>query len=134
MAELLVRAAPHWKDSFTQDQIDALQGEELDEYNARTQIGDVVCVYEDGVCTEDPSPNSKFILIKIPGVTLAQAKQYVRRVSKVENKKRILLKRRKFRIPENWVKNKVDQGKRTVVVSKQQAKQALINSIEEKNG
>lgn len=52
--------------------------------------GMVVCVYEDGVCVEAPSPKSKMVFVHIPGVTKAQAEKYLesnderRRVYKID--------------------------------------------------
>lgn len=39
--------------------------------------GMIVAVYEDGVCVEPPSSNSKTVFIHIPGVTKAQSRRYV---------------------------------------------------------
>lgn len=38
--------------------------------------GDVVQVYKDGTCTEKPSPNSKMVIIKVPGMALKDAQKY----------------------------------------------------------
>jgi hypothetical protein len=38
--------------------------------------GDVIQVYEDGVCKEPPSPKVNVCIIKIPGLTLEEAEKY----------------------------------------------------------
>ena len=65
MAELLVKAKPHWKDSWNQTKINSLSENEKRHYNARSQIGDIIVVKQDGWNwgKEERLPN--FIVIKI---------------------------------------------------------------------
>lgn len=39
--------------------------------------GDVVQVYEDDVCKENPAPDSKFVFIQLPGVTVKDVIKYL---------------------------------------------------------
>ena len=45
-------------------------------YNARYQKGDIVGVYPDGTIIEKPSPNSKFVALRITGLSYENAKSY----------------------------------------------------------
>jgi hypothetical protein len=74
MAEFLVRADGHWMDGFTQKQIDAMSEGARRSFNARPQPGDIVCVFDDGVCKEPSAPDSVFIIVKVPGYKFSEAK------------------------------------------------------------
>ncbi len=41
------------------------------------KAGDIVDVYEDGRCTEAPSPDSPFYIIKVPGLSTSEARKYI---------------------------------------------------------
>jgi len=75
-AELLVRAKPHWMDSFTQTEVDKLSPGDKQSYEARSQIGDIVVVRPDGWKwgKEECLPN--FVVVKVPGMSEAETKQY----------------------------------------------------------
>jgi hypothetical protein len=70
MAEFLLRAKPHWKDTWDSAKLATLSQQELRQYNARTQIGDIVIVRPDGWVwgNEECLPN--FLVVKVPGVVL----------------------------------------------------------------
>jgi hypothetical protein len=76
MAELLVKAKKHWMDDFTQAQIDELSAGQKESFLARSQIGDIVVVRPDGWewGREECLPN--FVVIKLPGVSIEEAKVY----------------------------------------------------------
>ena len=76
MAECLIRAKGHWKDSWTPAQVNKLSIAEKEQYDARTQLGDIVVIRPDGWewGREECLPN--FILVKIPDMTVEEAKQY----------------------------------------------------------
>ena len=134
MAELLIRAKKHWMDDFKQDDIDKMSKEQRQSYEARSQIGDIIVVRPDGWVwgKEECLPN--FIVVKLPQISYDSVKQYEQTLTKIEGTgetaKVILLKRRKFRIPETWV-NANKQDVITITLSSQ--KEALINSIITKN-
>ena len=52
MAELLIMAKPDTNNEL------------------RYQRGDVVQVYEDGTCKEPPAPGSRFVIVRLPGVSV----------------------------------------------------------------
>ena len=64
MAGLLVRCKEHWMDSLPQEEKDKLINDEG--YISRSQIGDIVCVYIDEQCSENPSKDTPFIIVMIP--------------------------------------------------------------------
>jgi hypothetical protein len=96
--------------------------------------GMVVAVYEDGVCTEPPSPNSKTVFIHIPGVTKSQVARYLMdkvdtRDGELKNRARSLARRR-FRfdfssLPQNIIKTL--QQEREVTVNNLSAAKAFIH-------
>ena len=59
MAEYLVYNTDHWVDKLTDT-----SSIDLTEFETRYKKGDIIQVYEDGTCTEPPSPNSPFVIIK----------------------------------------------------------------------
>lgn len=75
-AELLVKAKPHYMDSYTQEQIDKMTVSEKQSYEARSQIGDIIAIYPNGICKENPSPNSDYVIIKVPNLTMEEAEKY----------------------------------------------------------
>ncbi len=76
MAELLVKAKTHWMDSLKQDDIDKMDEGKKRSYEARSQIGDVIVVRPDGWDwgKEECLPN--FIVVKVPDMTIEEAKKY----------------------------------------------------------
>src|SRR3989304_2182227 len=76
MAELLVRAKGHWKDSFTQVQIDALSIKDKEQFDARSQIGDIIVVRPDGWEWGNKECLPDYIVIKIPSLSVEEAKKF----------------------------------------------------------
>jgi len=99
MAELLVYNATHWmENSPTVDKT-------TQKYKSRYQKGNVIQVYEDGSCTEPPAPNSKFIILKVPDLSVAEAEaKYMQEeegdvISTIDGREeKELLHRRKVRL------------------------------------
>ena len=135
MAELLVKAKPHWKDDFTQARVDAMVKEEKAMYDARSQIGDIIVVRPDGWewGKEERLPN--FVVFKLPGVSVDAVKKYEdpltvgefdevlgRMVDKV-------LKRRKHQITPNLVKHYKTLSQSAVDVSSVQVTNFIKNSV-----
>jgi hypothetical protein len=86
MAELLIQAKPHHLDSASQSQIDAMPGYDKDSFNARARQGCIICVYEDGRCTEPPCKNSAYIIVRLIGVNLSDVKYLVSPLYKDEER------------------------------------------------
>jgi hypothetical protein len=70
MAELLVRATGHYLDKLSKEEVDKMTSEQKQSYEARSQKGDVICVFPDGACKEKPAPNTPFVIIKVPKIDL----------------------------------------------------------------
>ncbi len=66
MAEFLIKA------------VDQYNADPLKDQRGCYKRGDIVQVYEDGACKEPPAPNSKFVIVKIPGLSKATAEQYAK--------------------------------------------------------
>jgi len=85
-AELLVKAKPHWMDSLKQDEIDKMSDMQKEHYNARSQVGDIIVVRPDGWKwgKEECLPN--FIVVKVPGMTIEEAKKYEEQLTEMVDK------------------------------------------------
>ena len=137
MAELLVRASGHWLDSKTQGEVDAMPQGERDSYNARTQVGDIIIVKPDGWEWGKEECLPTFLVVKLPQVDVATVEHFTNPLNEIYineqgREQQRLLKRRKYRIPENWVSNKALLGESVIEITLSAQKQALINSIVEK--
>lgn len=123
--EALVRATGHYRDKestvgFTQDQ--------LDEWNARSQKGDIVAINPDGwrwgrlECLPD------FIVVKIPTVPYSETiAHYCDTLNEPVTGK--LLKHRKFRVPENVVNGWVSAGNSVVTITSKKVTNFINNII-----
>ena len=102
MAELLVRAKPHWKDSWDATKVSSLSKIELQRYNARSQVGDIIVVKPDGWKwgKEERLPN--FVVVKIPSLSYTLAKQYESRLIPASGDY-VMLKKRKWNIQKAYV-------------------------------
>ena len=137
MAELLVRASGHWLDSKTQGEVDAMPQGERDSYNARTQVGDIIIVKPDGWEWGKEECLPTFLVVKLPQVDVATVEHFTNPLNEIYineqgREQQRLLKRRKYRIPENWVLNKALIGESVIEITLSSQKQALINSVVEK--
>ena len=137
MAELLVRASGHWLDSKTQGEVDAMPQGERDSYNARTQIGDIICVRSDGWTWGKEECLPTFIVARLPQYSVEDAQHFEQTLSETYtdahgHPAQRLLKRRKYRVPPNIVQQYVALGESVVTVTLTQQQQNFINNIIEK--
>jgi len=133
MAELLVRAKSHWMDSFTQAQIDSLDESKKASRNARTQIGDIICVRPDGWTWGKEECLPTFIVARLPQYSVEDAKHFEEvLMDNTDPEHPFMLKRRKYRVPPNIVQQYVDLGQSVVDVVLAQQQQNFINNIIEK--
>jgi len=122
MAELLVRAKKHWMDDLTQKEVDAMKDKSA--YESRCQIGDVVVVKPDGWKWGKCECLPDFIVIKIPGMTEAEAKKYEEALTKEvdgkeEGMKEIQIVRfRKHALPKADIDSAVTAKTESVELSK----------------
>jgi hypothetical protein len=119
MAELLVKAKPHWMDSLTQEEVSKMSDAAKQNYESRSQIGDVVVVRPDGWQwgKEECLPN--FIVVKVPQITFEEAKKYEEALVDNSNpEKPILLKHRKHQIPKVVVDNSILLNQSSMTVTK----------------
>jgi hypothetical protein len=101
MAELLVRAKSHYLDKLSPEEVAKMTKEQLQSYNARSQIGDVIVVRPDGWEWGRCECLPEYIVVRTKE-TLEEAKKYEESLSeqteidgKVESK---MLKVRKYNI------------------------------------
>lgn len=129
MAELLVRAKPHWMDDLKPGEVNKLSPQDLQSYNARTQIGDIIVVRPDGWewGREECLPN--FIVVKLPTISIDTVKKYEETLMNADH---IMLKRRKHRIPQSWVENYKTLNQSVVTINLTAQQTALISSVIEK--
>jgi len=133
MAELLVRAKSHWMDSFTQAQIDSLDESKKASRNARTQIGDIICVRPDGWTWGKEECLPTFIVARLPQYSVEDAKHFEEvLMDNTDPEHPVMLKRRKYRVPPNIVQQYVALGESVVTVELTQQQQNFINNVIEK--
>ena len=127
MAELLIKAKPHWMDDLKQEDIDKMTKEQKLSYDARSQLGDIVVVRPDGWNwgREECLPN--FIIVKVPQMTETEAKKYEESLMSLDEKP-VLLKHRKYTID----KTVVDDVKTTIGSSAEFTKSVVLTKITEK--
>lgn len=125
-AEFLIRAKGSWNDGISTAGMDAKQ---LRSYNARSRKGDIVAVRPDGFVWGKCECLPDFILVKVPAVTYEQAKQYMQALYDTTSGTPKMLKRRRYRIPSNYVDNAVAAGGVVTFTSKQ-----ITSRIEDKLG
>lgn len=116
MAEFLIKA------------VDATHKDPVKDQRGCYKRGDVVQVYEDGECREKPSPNSRMVIIKIPGVPKAEFEKYTEpEISGVTGD---IVRRRKFRLrvsdfPADMLQTL--KNDKTATISTSQIKTYLLN-------
>lgn len=74
MAELLVYAVNNFKEDWNPEYLDTISQVLWQKWRARFIRGDIIQVYENGRCTEQPSADSKFVIIKIPDLSYPVAR------------------------------------------------------------
>ena len=128
MCEVLIRAKGHWKDEWNQSKVNSLDTSERQSYDARTQLGDIIVIRPDGwewgalECLPD------FVLVKIPNMTVGEAKQYedsIMDTTDPEHSK--LLRFRKWFLKPSWVNTIISQGGVYTI-----SKASVVNYIEAK--
>ena len=75
-AELLIKAKPHWKDEFSVYEVNKMDTPTRQQYENRTQVGDIVVVKPNGSAwgKEEKLPN--YIVVKVPDLTVKEALKY----------------------------------------------------------
>jgi len=79
MAELLIKRAAHWMDSLTEDDVRKLSPVLQRTYRRRKQVGDVVVVMPDGHKWGRRECWPRYIVVKVPDMTVREARRYVER-------------------------------------------------------
>lgn len=99
MAELLVKAKPHWQDSIKQAEINKMSEGERASYNARSQIGDIIVVRPDGWPWGKCECLPDFVIIKLPNVKAEDIKHYEQPLMDTTDPRNpVVLKRRKHAV------------------------------------
>lgn len=65
MAEYLVYNKDHWVDVMIAENHPQVGNLDMDKFATRYTKGDIIQIFEDGVCTEPPAPTSPFVIIKV---------------------------------------------------------------------
>ncbi len=130
MAELLIKAKPHWMDNFMQTEVDKMTLEEKQSYEARSQIGDIIVVRPDGWQwgKEECLPN--FVVIQVPDMTLEEAKIYeeslYEEIIATEEKSPKMLKVRKYNVEKAIIDLAKTEDKSKIVKEKLVIKPKII--------
>ena len=132
MAEFLIRAKGHWKDEWNQTKVDGLTPRERDSYNARLQLGDIIVIMPDGWKWGKAECLPDFVLVKIPDMTVEEARQYVVSITEQyydehNNLLERTLRCKKWFLKPTWVSTIISQGG-VFTISKDQ----VVNYIEQK--
>ena len=114
MAELLVRAKGHWKDSWNPSVINKLSVSEKESFDARTQLGDIVIVKPDGWRWGKAECLPDFVIVKIPDMTVEEAKQYEDSIMETTGETTKMLRFREWKVPDNWMSTIISQGGFTI--------------------
>ena len=131
MAELLVRAKPHWMDSLSQTDVDKMSAEEKQSYSSRSQIGDIIVVRPDGWQwgKEECLPN--FVVIKLPDLNIEDAKKYEESlIDATDPQNTIILKHRKYQIPKAIIDNAKQLSQSEISVGALQRNTFITNIIQ----
>lgn len=131
-AEFLVRAKGHWMDNLSQEEVDAMSNEKKEQYDARTQKGDIIVVKPDGWEWGSGERLPDFVVVKIPSMTYEDAKEYEGGYYN-NNTPQKLLKHRKHRINHNTIDVYVEQEKDTVVIENSGTVASYVNAIIDKS-
>ena len=130
MAEILIRAKSHWMDDFSQAQIDAMSVEERQARDSRIQIGDIVVVRPNGWTWGKEECLPTFIVVKLPDVTVEAVKAWEEALmDNTDPEHPVLLKRRKHRVPTNYMNTAIANGKSVITIDLPAGKTAFINNI-----
>jgi hypothetical protein len=113
MCQILVMAKNHWMESVDRS---GWSEKQLAAYDVRITLGDIMAVAPDDHIwgTDEGPPNH--ILVKIPGLTVEEAKQYIQRLMgspTIEANGRVrpnMVKQRRYSVPVNLVNSIMDQG------------------------
>jgi len=133
MAEILIRAKPHWMDDFTQKQINALTDEQKISREARIQIGDIVVVRPDGWVWGAEECLPTFIVVKLPGVSVETVKLWEEALyDMTDPEKPVMLKARKYKIPTPYMNQVLGAGESVVTVNLGPQQIAFLENIETK--
>jgi hypothetical protein len=133
MAELLVQARGHWMDNFTQAQIDALDDNAKASRDARIQLGDIVVVRPDGWQWGNEENLPRYIIVKIPQLSVDDVSYLVEQlIDKTNPDKPIILKKRKWKVPNVYMQQALLSGKSEITITLSQQKLNFINNLIEK--
>lgn len=127
-AEVLIRAQTHWMDAWTPAQVKKLTPEEKVSYDARSQFGDIIVIRPDGWPWGLEERLPRFVLVKIPDMTVEEAKQYEDSIwDTTDPEKPIMLRHRKWKIKATWIDTIISHGGEWTI-----SKDVVVDYIEQK--
>ena len=116
MAELLIKAQGHWQDAWTKEQVSALTPQELQQYNARHQQGDIIVIRPDGWNWGSSECLPQFIVVQLPNVSVDTIKYMEGSLmDRTDPQNPIMLKCCKYQVPQAQVQSWVALGKSKLV-------------------
>lgn len=77
MAEFLIINKDHWSEEEPQATKDNWSAGQVKKFNASPHRGDIIEVQPDGKWEEKPGFNPNFCVIKVPGLSVENARKYV---------------------------------------------------------
>jgi len=131
--EVLIKANPHWMDEWKASKVNSLSTGERQSYEARAQLGDIIVIRPDGWVWGGEECLPRFIVVKLPGVTMEAAKLWEESLyDRTDPEHPIMLKVRKYAVPQPYVNQIVGAGTSVVTINLSAEKTAFLNSIVEK--
>lgn len=113
MAELLVRAQGHWLDALTTEQVAALPDWRQTEHKYRAKKGDIVVIRPDGWTWGREECLPRFIVVKIPGLSVEDAKKYeeLLEIKAATATERAQFRGKKYALPLQFIEAAITQKK-----------------------
>ena len=131
--EILIKANAHWMDAWKAPKVNSLTVEEKRSYTARASLGDIIVSRPDGGGWGNEEALPRFIVVKVPGVTVEAAKKYEESLYDTTDPAHpVMLKVRKYQVPKTYVNQIVGAGTSVVTINLTAEKTAFLNSIVEK--
>lgn len=118
-AELLIQAKPHWMDEKTQLEISYLSPLMKQDYEARGRVGDIILARQDGWKWGKEEKLPRFIVAKIPSISIEEAQGYLGSLGKEETLKRI----NKFYIDTTKIEQAISDKTDVITLEKKDIKE-----------
>jgi len=115
-AEFLVHATGHWMDEWPESKVNSLNEDELSMYKSRFREGDICMVRPDGWKWGKQEGLPKFIVVKVPDMSVEEAKVYEKSLYDTTDKP--ALRQSKYSFDEDEVNTAKSANLKAIVINK----------------